>query len=276
MDKKFLKEQNLYEAHKQFLRLCEMTILPEELDEDDDTEQPQQGQEPTMDGAPMDGGEMPQGDPSMQGDPNAMADPAMQGAPMDADPNAMGGEMPQGDPSMEGGDPNDMADPMMGGDMPPMDEPQADEEVIDVEDLTNAQEDMNHKVNTVGKDLGQVEDKISALLQSIENMQSMIDKNNSEIEAFKQEFEKRNPTQTEKLNLRSLNSYPYNVNVEDFWKDKNANSNYDVYSDNSEKPDSNRSLEITNSDVDDFSEREIADSFDIDDDLQQTIEKIFA
>ena len=272
MDKKYLKEQNLYEAHKQFMRLCERTYFPESLEEDDNDDMSQEPQEePNM------GGDMPQmdgQDPNMGGDQDPMGnqDPMASQQPMD-------GGMPQ----MDGQDPN------MGGGMPPMDgmgmqdpnmaptmEPQEDETVIDVEDLTDAQEDMNKKVNTVGRDLGKMEDKITQLMTSIDDMMHRIDSNNAEIQAFKQEFEKRNPTQTEKLNLRSLDSYPFNINVKDFWEKKNGTSNYDVYTNNDERPDDKRSLEITNNDVDDFDERAIADSFKIDDDLQQTIEKIFA
>lgn len=215
MDKKFLKENNLLEAHKQFMRLCEWSYTPTAIEEDDDQEQ----QDMTNN-----------------------------------DPNAMGNE---GMPPMD--------------DMPPME----DEEVIDVDDITNAQEKMNNKVNHVGRELGNVDDKIETLLTSLEKMQQMIDNNNQEIAQFKKEFEKRNPTQTEKLNLRSLDSYPFNVNPKDYWDEKgiDPNSNYSGYSDNDEPTD--KDYIITNSDVDDFDERAISQSFNIDDELNQDIKKIF-
>lgn len=273
MDKKFLKEHKLYEAHKQFMRLCEWSYVPQTLEEEGDEDMPQDpnaeinGGDPNA--MPQDGGmdpnEAPQGD--MNGDANMSQDPSadMNGG----DPNAMSqdGEM---DPNM-GGDPNAMEDQMapmdnMGGE---------DETVIDVEDITNAQEKMNDKVNVVGKDLGEVDAKIEALLQSLNKMETMINNNNQEIANFKAEFEKRNPTQTEKLNLRSLDSYPFNVNPKDYWAQKGAdpNSNYSGFS-NNEKP-TTKEYVITNNDVDDFSEREIEDSFDIEDDLKQDINKIF-
>lgn len=277
MDKKYLKEHNLYEAHKQFMRLCEWSYVPQTLEEEgeDDAQQDpnsdMNGQDPNMGGDPNAmGGQNPNMD-----DPNAMAqDPNMGGQdpnsmPQDpnmvGDPNAMGGQ----DPNMD--DPN-----AMGGEMPPMDDMGGeDETVIDVDDITNAQEKMNSKVNVVGKGLGEVDDKIESLLQSLSKMEAMIDNNNQEIAKFKAEFEKRNPTQTEKLNLRSLDSYPFNVNPKDYWAQKGAdpNSNYSGYS-NNEEP-TTKEYVITNSDVDDFSEREMQDSFDIDDDLKQDINKIF-
>ena len=106
-------------------------------------------------------------------------------------------------------------------------------------------------------------------------MEKMIDSNNQEIKNFKQEFEKRNPTQTEKLNLRSLDSYPFNVSPQDYWAKKSTdpNSNYSGYADNSEP--TTQEYQITNNDVDDFNEREIENSFEVDDELQQDLRKIF-
>ena len=229
------------QMHKQFMRLCEyVSAVPL-------TEEGEEEEDPTMGG----------GD-----DPNA--------APQGGDPNMMGG------------------DPTMGGEMPPMEDPTMggqdpngmgeENEVIDVEDITDAQKKTNDKVNKVGRNLGKVDDKIVQLLQAIDKMETMINNNNAEIENFKQEFEKRNPTPTEKLNLRSLDSYPFNVNPKEYWEDKGianpgTSNQYQAYSDN-EKPTTDE-YEITNYDIDNFDERKIADSFHLDDDLRQTIEKIF-
>ena len=288
MDKKYLKEHNLLEAHKQFMRLCEWSYTP--INEDDDEQDQDNGQQPPMGadaqndggadsnamGGDANGGDMPPMDGGA--DPNAMGGDANGGdmPPMDggADPNVMGGDANGGDmPPMGADAQNDGgADPnAMGGDMPPME----DEEVIDVDDITNAQEKMNNKVNHVGKELGDVDDKIATLLTSLEKMEQMINNNNQEIAKFKQEFEKRNPTQTERLNLRSLDSYPFNVNPKDYWAEKgiDPNSNYSGYGDN-DKPTTDEYI-ITNNDVDDFDEREIEQSFNIADELNQDIKKIF-
>ena len=103
----------------------------------------------------------------------------------------------------------------------------------------------------------------------------MINNNNQEIQNFKKEFEKRNPTQTEKLNLRSLDSYPFNVSPQKYWADKgmDPNSNYSGYADNDQP--TTQEYQLTNNDVDDFDERTIEKSFDVDDDLQQDLKKIF-
>lgn len=274
MKKELLKDKKFAEAQKQFMRLCEWSYVPQTLEEEGDDENmdemPQDGGQqdmPPMDGEmPQDGGDMNGGD--MGGDPNQM----------DQQGQDMGGEMP-----MDGGDMNGEQAPEMGADpmqMPPMDgempmDGGEDEEVIDVEELTSAQEKMNDKVNVVGQDLGDMSSKIESLMSMLGNMEKMITNNNQEIEKFKAEFEKRNPTQTEKLNLRSLDSYPFNVSPKDYWAEKGGdpNSNYSGFS-NNEEP-TTQEYQITNNDVDDFDEREIADSFFVDDDMQQDLKKIF-
>ena len=269
MNKKYLKENNLYEAHKQFMKLCEFTYVPSSLEEDEEEDM---NNNQMMDGNM--GGQQPMNDPMMGGEQQGQ-DPMMN--------NDMGGDMNAQD-TMMGGEQQPMNDPMMNNDMgmddmPPMDDPMMDdgenEEVIDVEELTNAQEKMNDKVNLVGQNLEGFDSKIEALMQSLNKMESMIDANNQEIAKFKQEFEKRNPTQTEKLNLRSLDSYPFNVNPKDYWNGKgiDPNGNYSAIANNSIP--TSQEYEITNSDVDNFDDKVIENSFDIDDDMMQDIKKIF-
>ena len=254
---KYLKDNNLFEAHVKFMRAIGESFMPiEEADDDQDNQQ-----DPNAGGAPG-------------GDPNAMGGGAP-GGPDGGMPGAdpMGGGMPGADP-MGGGMPG--ADPMGGdpmGEDPIGGEPGDEDEVIDVDDLTKAQEKVNDKVNSVGRDLGKVDSRIEKLIGAIEGLEAMFDKNNQEISDLKKEFEKRNPTQTEKLNLRSLDSYPFKVRPTDYWRDKAENSNYSAYADNSEP--TTQEYVITNNDIDDFTEREIADSFSLDDDLEQNIKKIF-
>ena len=288
---KYLKENNLYEAHKHFMRLSEAyipTVLPEEeVDEaGEDMQDPNamgggMPQDPNaMGGAdPMGGGGMPQDPNAMGGDPNAMGgqDPMAGGG----DPNAMGGA----DPMAGGGDPNAMggADPMggapddMGGE-PPMDDPMGEEpaddgETIDIDGLTRAEDKLNVKQNRIGRDLSKVDNRIATLIDTINNLLTKVDSNNSEIESLKAEFEKRNPTQTEKLNLRSLDSYPFNVKPNEYWAEKAKEGGYEAYADNDEP--TTKEYVITNDDVDNPSDDIANTFFKIDDDDIQTLEKMF-
>ena len=284
---KYLKENNLFEAHEHFMRLSETyipTVLPEEeIDEaGEDMQDPNAmgGQDPNaMGGAdPMGGGGMPQ-DPNAMGgqDPNAMGgdmndpmagDPNATGA---ADPNAMGGQDPN---AMGGADPMadmGMNDPM--GEDPMNGESEDDGETIDIDGLTKAQDKLNVKQNHIGRDLSKVDTRIDTLIDTINNLLSKVDSNNSEIESLKAEFEKRNPTQTEKLNLRSLDSYPFNVKPNEFWAEKARQGGYEAYADNDEP--TTKEYVITNDDVDNPSDDIANTFFKIDDDDIQTLEKMF-
>ena len=289
---KYLKENNLLSAHEHFMKLSEAYVpnFPEEeVDEADDqgVQDPSaMGGDPSQDPNAMGGGDMSQdpnamgGDPSMNADPNAMgADPNMGGDPsaMGGDPNAMGGDASQ-DPNAMGGDPSAMgmgddlgADPnAIGGDESVS---QDNGDTIDIDGLTKAQDKLNVKQNHVGMDLSKVDTKIKTLIDTIQNLQDKLDANNSEIESLKSEFEKRNPTQTEKLNLRSLDSYPFNVKPNEYWEKKARQGGYDTYSDNDEP--TSKEYVITNNDVDNPT-RDVADTFfKIDDDDIQTMDKLF-
>jgi hypothetical protein len=179
----------------------------------------------------------------------------------------MGGQDPMADPmggDMGGEDP--LAD--VGGDMS-----EDDGETIDIDGLTKAQDKLNVKQNHIGRDLSKVDTRITSLIDTINNLLSKVDSNNSEIEALKAEFEKRNPTQTEKLNLRSLDSYPFNVKPSEYWEEKAKQGGYEAYSNNAEP--TTQEYTITNDDVDNPSDDIAKTFFKIDDDDIQTLDKLF-
>lgn len=280
---KYLKENNLYEAHQHFMQLCENYPFElEEAGEDD----PNVQQDPNMMGGGAPGG-MPGGDPTgggapggdpnmMGGDPNAMGgDPnTMGGQDMGADPNAMGQPMP------------DASDPMgddLGGEDPFADQRTGDDDLggddtdgdtIDIDGLTKAEEKLNAKQNQIGRDLSKVDTKITDLIDKIAGLQSALDSNSSELESLKAEFEKRNPTQTEKLDVRgALDSYPFNVRPDDFWANKmKERDNYEVYADNDKSTEDQYT--ITDEDVENLPS-DISKTFSIADDDIQTLEKMF-
>ena len=282
---KYLKENNLFEAHLRFKQALGEGYGYAPLEEaDDDDNQQQNNQDPMGGGTPVDnpmgggqdpmGGQNPMGNGMTGADPMGGEQPPMGGGqdPMGGAPGAdpMGGENTMGGDQMgdmPGADPMGGEDPM--GDMPAEEE----DDVLDIDDLTDAQEKVNKTVNDVGKDLGKVDNKLEKLMGAIDKLSSLFDMNNQKIEDLKTEFEKRNPTQTEKLNIRSLDSFPFNVSPNDYWVEKAKNSNYSAYGDNSEP--TTQEYVITNNDVDDMSERDVADSFFVADELNQNLKKIF-
>ena len=197
-------------------------------------------------------------DPSMGGDPNAMGgDPSMMGG----DPMAQGG-----DPSMMGGDPNamggsngvegfnpqgagtDMQDPnVMGGE---------DEEVIDVDELVDSQEETSDKIDKLASSFEKLIDKVNSF-------QDLVNSSNERIDSLKAEIEKRNPTPVEKLSLRSKNGYPFAESPDEYWKTKEATSNYSTEDDNNGADDP--VYQITKDEIDNFNDyASVAKSLDDD------------
>lgn len=129
---------------------------------------------------------------------------------------------------------------------------QSDDEVIDVDDLTSAQEETEYKIDGVDDKLIKISKVISKLIPAIEA-------NNEKIEDLKAEFEKRNPTEEEKINLRSQSSYPYSVKPKDYWQNKEKDGNYNIMYDNDVSPDKEekeyilRKSDIANGSIDDRS-----------------------
>jgi membrane-associated HD superfamily phosphohydrolase len=160
-------------------------------------------------------------------------------------------------------------DPMAGGD-PAMGDMQPGDEVIDVEELTNSQEETEEKVEDISASMEQGFDK---LLQVVSRLDKMIDNNTANMEQIRQEIEKRNPTAMEKLNMRAANdSYPFNISPNDYWKEKEATSNYRIGGE--EEPDAVQ-YTITQGDIDnitDFSRisKDLSDS-----DFNQNLMNIF-
>jgi len=141
----------------------------------------------------------------------------------DLPPPAPGGDVP---PPAPGGD----LPPAPGGDVPPPPLPDdsgvggTDTEEIDITDLVNMtksiKKDMeNKKSESVGVEtkMNDIFTKLDDLEQKLSNMDNII----SKIEELGSKVERMKPkTPEEKLNLRSLDSYPFNQNPQEFFAHK--------------------------------------------------------
>lgn len=247
-----IKQYKLEEAVKRIQKINEYTFYDSTMVEDDQDPNAMGGDPNAMGGNPNGGM------PPMGADPNAMgADPNMMGG----DPN--GGMAPMDDPNAMGADPN--------GGMPPMDDPnmmggediedidmeteQPGDEVVDVDELTQSQEATEFKVDNV-------DDKLNKVLKIISKFNDAIEANDQKIEDLKKEFQKRNPTAEETLNLRSLASYPFSERPDEYWKKQQQDHpNYNVISDNDvSTADEQKEFEIRKGDIDNFNERDIMKS----------------
>ena len=258
-----IKQYKLEEAVKRIQKINEYTFYDSTMVEDD--------QDPNAMGGDPNGGMPPMDDPNAMGtDPNMMGgdpnggmppmggDPNGEMPPMD-DPNAMDGDpngemSPMDDPNMMGGDPNAMGDEEGIEDID-METEQPGDEVIDVDELTQSQETTEFKVDNV-------DDKLNKVLKIISKFNDAIEANDQKIEDLKKEFQKRNPTAEETLNLRSLASYPFSERPDEYWKkQQQEHPNYNVISDNDvSTADEQKEFEIRKGDIDNFNERDIMKS----------------
>ena len=119
-------------------------------------------------------------------------------------------------------------------------------EELDITDLVTSQKDIQSKqdefMNTMFEKLSDLESKLGA-------MDSIFDKINS-IENKIEKYRQKSPE--EKLQLRSLDSYPYNQKLTDFFMDK---------SEELEKTGKNEYV-LTDDEVENYSEKDVKDSFD--------------
>jgi len=120
---------------------------------------------------------------------------------------------------------------------------------VDVTDIVDKTEETKDSVDSVNTKMDELLQKLGDLESQVTGMDNIIDK----IEGLEKEIERRNPTPVERLEMRSMDSYPYSVKLTDFWKDQEG---YEV---NGEKEDEEYVLK--QSDIDEFNDDEIKDSF---------------
>ena len=150
----------------------------------------------------------------------------------------------------------------------PIEEPENEEPVEEPieEPVEDTSDDVEIDVTSLVQ--GSEEAKMSAdkatqnteiLLQKLSDLESRIasmDAVSSKIENLEKEIVKRNPTPVEKLEMRSLSSFPYSQKLTDYWADKEGA--YDVM--NKEKDE----FILTQDEIDTtYSEPEIKKSFGV-------------
>lgn len=239
MDKQYLEQHNLTEGQKRFQSILEYVQMGgmRDISEAGPDNNMAQQNGPDTGEAPMPGGPEANGSPMPGGqDQGSMpVGPDSGGSPMPDNPEsgAPEGGAPQG---VEGFNPQ--------GDVPPA-LPEDDEEVIDVDELVDTQDETKAKV-------AKLDGKIESLIQIISKLESGLDQNSAHMEELKQEFEKRNPTQVEKMTLRAKQGYPFAQSPDEYWAGKEAEGNYSPEDDNDGIGDERYA--ITKNDVDNITD----------------------
>lgn len=246
-DKKLIEEFNLSEAVKRFQQINEYTFISSPpLTEDGDENSQNNNQQQPQDGA---NGE-DNGQQQIQNDSTNQ--------PITNSQN-IGNQQMQNIQSVQAQDTTNGVDmqPEPSEVMNNVSQMQPDDEVIDVDDLTNTQEETAEKVDGVNT-------KLLRLLKVVSKYTDAINRQNKEIEDLKTEFERRNPTEEERLNIRSQAGYPYSEQPKDYWDKKTKeNPNYNIIYNNDASSDKEQDqFEIKRKDLNGMNYREIADSFD--------------
>lgn len=139
-------------------------------------------------------------------------------------------------------------------DIQPIETSATDEVELDVTQLVQSNEEAKEIGTQNTQKIDQLLNQFNQLSQKLNNM----DKINAKIDKLDAEIEKRVPTPKEKLEMRSLDSYPYSIKLTDYWNDKEG-SNYQTNSEPEKK------VFILNKDEinSDYSDHSVKRSFDV-------------
>lgn len=236
--KKKLNSQLLSEELKKFKLISEYSFYTDEpstLDEDDDSD-------------------------SEDIDIDAATKDVAQELGVDDSKTSNNGEVPKETPEAPA---SNNSEPDMGGDLatepvtPNTGEiapaPESDEVDVDVTSLVNGSEEAKEAAEAASHKTSKLLSKFSELEKRVSSMTDLSNK----IETLEKEIIKRNPTPVEKLEMRSLSSYPYNIKLTDYWTDKEGT--YDVINDKKDE------YILTQDEVDnDYVESNVKKSFEVD------------
>jgi hypothetical protein len=147
----------------------------------------------------------------------------------------------------------DLGDMDFGDEEAPIEDASNDVEV-DVTSLVKGSEEAKASADRATQNTEQLLQKLSDLEARIARMDAV----NAKIEDLEKEIIKRNPTPVEKLEMRSLSSFPYSQKLTDYWADKEGA--YDVMGKENEP----KEYTLTQDDVDTtYSEPDIKKSFTV-------------
>jgi hypothetical protein len=86
---------------------------------------------------------------------------------------------------------------------------------VDVTQLVKGSEEATRAASDANQKTSELLSKFDELEKRISKMDSLTNK----IEKLEKEIIKRNPTPVERLEMRSLDSFPFNIKINDYWKD---------------------------------------------------------
>jgi len=172
------------------------------------------------------------------------------------------------DPSSDSPKGDDIDEPVEEPVEEPIEEPiedTSDDVEVDVTSLVQGSEEAKMAAQQATQNTEMLLQKLSDLETRIASMDAV----SSKIEDLEKEIVKRNPTPVEKLEMRSLSSYPYSQKLTDYWADKegaydvmdNKKDEYTLTQDDIDttysEPDIRKSFSVTPEDENDYEEEDI-------------------
>lgn len=159
------------------------------------------------------------------------------------------GDIPDTDPEMDMEPEQPELEPEQ-----PQDQGNPDEVEVDVTSLVKGSEDAKRAADVASHNSEILLQKLSDLESRVASM----DKVTAKIDDLEREIIKRNPTPVEKLEMRSLDSYPYSQKLTDYWADKEGP--YNVMNSKPEKKEYVLTKDVVDSD---YSESNVKNSFSV-------------
>ena len=108
-------------------------------------------------------------------------------------------------------------------------EEDSDTEEIDVTDIVKRADDAKgyaEKAVTAAEEGKNMIQDLMTKFEALQSSLSKIDTVSNEIQSIKKDIQSQKPK--EKLELRSLDSYPFNVKLTDYWNDEKIKANYEI------------------------------------------------
>lgn len=180
-----------------------------------------------------------------------------QAEPTDVPPPAgdvppVGGDLGAGTPPPPAGDVPPTGGDLGGTDTPPIEDTT---EEIDITDLVNITKNIKKDVETSKQDHGAVISKMDDVFTKLDDLASKLSEMDAIIQKIDQlgsEVKQMKPeTPVEKLEMRSLDSYPFNQKPNDFFSQKQAEM----------RTSGKNEYVLTKDDVDNYSKNTIKDTF---------------
>lgn len=143
-------------------------------------------------------------------------------------------------------------------------DPMDDAVELDVTELVKGSEEAKASADSANMKI----DQLLGMVNKLEGQLDGMSKISQKIDSLETEIEKRNPTEDEKIEMRSLDSYPYNLKLTDFWSTQEGQ--YDIMGTGNEEEE--EEYELNKDSINgDYVESDIKHSFDEDDFTEEEI-----